>query len=120
MLAPQHPNPRGAHGGEEERNPLDDIIKNFNERWFQGWSTASEEQKVKFINIAESIKQHPDFEAKYQNNPDPHNRELAFEKMLKEVMLARRKDELELYKIFAGDLAFKASWMQSMQRTVGL
>lgn len=119
-LAPQNPNPRGAHGGEEERDPLDDIIKNFNERWFQGWSATPEEQKVKFINIAESVKQHPDFEAKYQNNPDPHNRELAFEKMLKEVMLARRKDELELYKLFAGDPAFKASWMQSMQRTVGL
>lgn len=119
-LVPQNPNPRGAHGGDEERDPLDDIIKNFNERWFQGWSATPEEQKVKFINIAESIKQHPDFEAKYQNNPDPHNRELAFEKMLKEVMLARRKDELELYKLFAGDPAFKASWMQSMQRTVGL
>lgn len=119
-LAPQNPNPRGAHGGDEGRDPLDDIIKNFNERWFQGWSATPEEQKVKFINIAESIKQHPDFEAKYQNNPDPHNRELAFEKMLKEVMLARRKDELELYKLFAGDPAFKASWMQSMQRTIGL
>jgi type I restriction enzyme R subunit len=40
--------------------------------------------------------------------------------MLKEVMLSRRKDELELYKLFAGISAFKASWTQSMQRTVGL
>jgi len=119
-LAPQNPNPRGSYGGEEERDPLDDIIKNFNEKWFQGWSATPEEQKVKFINIAQSIKQHPDFEAKYQNNPDPHNRELAFEKMVKEVMLARRKDELELYKLFANDPAFKVSWMQSMQHTVGL
>jgi type I restriction enzyme R subunit len=119
-LDPQNPNPRGAHGGDDDRDPLDDIIRNFNERWFQGWSATPEEQKVKFINIAESVKSHPDFEAKYQNNPDPHNRELAFEKMLKEVMLARRKDELELYKLFAGDSAFKASWTHSMQRTVGL
>lgn len=119
-LEPQNPNPRGAHGDGDEFDPLDDIIRNFNERWFQGWSATPEEQKVKFINIAESVKSHPDFEAKYQNNPDPHNRELAFEKMLKEVMLARRKDELELYKLFAGDSAFKASWTQSMQRTVGL
>ncbi|WP_413692087.1 type I restriction endonuclease subunit R [Psychromonas sp. KJ10-2] len=119
-LDPQNPNPRGAHGGDDEKDPLDEIIKNFNERWFQGWSATPEEQKVKFINIAESVKNHPDFEAKYQNNPDPHNRELAFEKMLKEVMLARRKDELELYKLFAGDSAFKASWTQSMQRSVGL
>lgn len=118
-LDPQNPNPRGAHGVDQQRDPLDDIIRTFNERWFQGWGATPEEQRVKFINIAESIKQHPDFAAKYQNNPDPHNRELAFEKMLKEVMLRRRKDELELYKLFAGDAAFKASWMQSMQRMIG-
>lgn len=117
-LDPQNPNPRGGHG-DDESDPLDDIIKTFNERWFQGWSATPEEQKVKFINIAESIKKHPDFEVKYQNNADPHNRDLAFEKILREVMLSRRKDELELYKLFAGDSAFKASWTQSMQRTIG-
>jgi len=37
---------------------------------------------------------------------------------LKEVMLRRRKDELELYKLFAGDAAFKAAWVQNMQRMV--
>jgi len=116
---PQNPNPRGAHGGDKQRDPLDEIVRSFNERWFQGWSATPEEQKVKFINIAESIRQHPDFKAKYQDNPDPHNRELAFEKMLKEVMLQRRKHELELYKLYAGDPAFKAAWVQSMQRVVG-
>ncbi len=115
---PQNPNPRGAPGDGPQEDPLDEIVRTFNERWFQGWSATPEEQKVKFVNIAESIKQHPDFEAKYKNNPDPHNRELAFEKMLKEVMLRRRKDELELYKMFAGDGAFKAAWTQSMQRMV--
>ncbi|MEF1260085.1 type I restriction endonuclease subunit R [Vibrio harveyi] len=119
-LDPQNPNPRGAHGGEKETDPLDEIIRTFNERWFQGWSATPEEQKVKFVNIAESIRNHPDFESKYKNNPDPHNRDLAFEKMLKEIMLQRRKDELELYKLFAGDSAFKASWTQSMQRMVGM
>ncbi|MDW1835717.1 type I restriction endonuclease subunit R [Vibrio sp. Vb0718] len=118
-LAPQNPNPRGSHGGDQEEDPLDEIIRNFNERWFQGWSATPEEQRIKFINIMESVKSHPDFKSKYQNNPDPHNRELAFEKMLKEVMLKRRKDELELYKLFAGDTAFKASWTQSLQRMVG-
>lgn len=119
-LDPQNPNPRGGHGEGPQLDPLDEIIRSFNERWFQGWSATPEEQKVKFINIAESVRNHPDFEAKYENNPDPHNRELAFEKMLKEVMLSRRKDELELYKLFAGDSAFKSAWTQSMQRTVGL
>ncbi|SIO30837.1 type I restriction endonuclease subunit R [Halodesulfovibrio marinisediminis] len=118
-LDPQNPNPRGVHDGEKETDPLDEIIRAFNERWFQGWSATPEEQKVKFVNIAESIKLHPDFEAKYKNNLDPHNRDLAFEKILKEIMLQRRKEELELYKLFASDSAFKSSWTQSMQRMVG-
>ena len=117
-LAPQNPNPRGAYGADEQKDPLDEIVRSFNERWFQGWSATPEEQRIKFVNIADSIKAHPDFEAKYQSNPDPHNRELAFDKILREVMLARRKDELELYKLFANDAAFKATWQRSIERLV--
>ena len=119
-LDPQNPNPRGAHGTDRETNPLDEIVSTFNERWFQGWSAIPEEQRIKFVNIAESVKAHPDYENKYKNNADPHNRELAFEKILKEIMLQRRKDELELYKLFAGDDAFKSSWKQSIQRIVDM
>jgi type I restriction enzyme R subunit len=119
-LDPQNPNPRGAHGTEKETNPLDEIVNTFNERWFQGWSATPEEQRIKFVNIAESVKAHPDYEDKYKNNADPHNRELAFEKILKEIMLQRRKDELELYKLFAGDDAFKSSWKRSIQRIVDM
>ena len=114
---PQNPNPRGNRE-EPETNFLDDIVRNFNERWFQGWSATPEEQRVKFVNIAESVRAHPDFKSKYENNPDPHNRQLAFEKMLQDVMLKRRKEELELYKLFANDPAFKSAWQQSMERMV--
>jgi len=34
--------------------------------------------------------------------------------MLQDVMLKRRKEELELYKLFASDPAFKAAWSQSI------
>lgn len=118
-LDPQNPNPRGPHGGGE-KNPLDEIIRSFNERWFQGWAATPEEQRIKFVNIAESVRAHPDYAEKYRDNPDQHNRELAFEKILKEIMLQRRKEELELYKMFANDGAFKASLKQSIQRIVGL
>lgn len=119
-LEPQNPNPRGAHGGERELNPLDEIVQTFNERWFQGWSATPEEQRVRLLSMAESIKAHPDFEEKCKNNPDPHNQNLAFEKLFKEIMLQRRKDDLEFYKLFAGDEAFKTSLMQSMQRIVNM
>jgi type I restriction enzyme, R subunit len=53
-LDPQNPNPRGAHGGDEAHDPLDDIVRRFNERWFQGWSATPEEQRIKFIHIADN------------------------------------------------------------------
>ncbi|PJI86208.1 type I restriction enzyme R subunit [Yoonia maricola] len=112
-LDPQNPNPRGFREGEVQEDPLEEIIRNFNERWFQGWSATPEEQRVKFVNIVESIKTHPDFGTKYKENSDPHTKEIAFEKILQEVMLKRRKDELELYKLFASDPSFKAAWTES-------
>lgn len=116
---PQNPNPRGAHGNEKEEDPLDDIIRQFNERWFQGWSATPEEQRVKLVNIADSIKAHPDFSEKYKNNPDTTNREIAFARIFEEVMLKNRKNELELYKLLAHDEAFKSAMQQSLQRVVG-
>ncbi|MCR9261205.1 MAG: type I restriction endonuclease subunit R [Pseudomonadaceae bacterium] len=118
-LDPQNPNPRGAHGGDKETDPLDQIVQTFNERWFQGWSATPEEQRIRLLSMADSIKAHPDFQDKYKNNPDPHNQNLAFEKLFKEIMLKRRKDDLEFYKLFASDEAFKGALMQSMQRIIG-
>ena len=115
-LPPQNPNPRGNHDDEPETDPLDDIIRSFNERWFQGWSATPEEQRVKFVNIVNSIRAHPDYAAKYEDNSDPYNRSIALEKMLQDVMLKRRKDELELYKLFASDPGFKAAWSQNIEQ----
>ncbi len=113
---PQNPNLRGAHGGgDDDKDPLDEIIQSFNERWFQGWSATPEEQRVKFMNMASSIRNHPDFEVKYQGTVDSHNRDLAFNKIFDEVMLKNRRDELELYKLLATDAAFKAAMQQSLR-----
>ena len=114
-LEPQNPNPRGVHGDDPQKDPLEEIIRTFNERWFQGWSATPEEQRVKFVNILDSVRTHPDYEEKFQANNDPYTREIALEKILKEVMLKRRKDELELYKLFANDPAFKAAWSESIR-----
>ncbi|MFC5435180.1 type I restriction endonuclease subunit R [Rhodanobacter umsongensis] len=113
-LYPQNPNPRG-HRGEVQDDPLEDIIHNFNERWFQGWSVTPEEQRVKFLNIVDSVKAHPDYEQKFSENPDPYSRDLAFQKIMKDVMLRRRKEELELYKLHAQDDAFRAALYHSVQ-----
>ncbi|KIN76923.1 type I restriction endonuclease subunit R [Sulfitobacter mediterraneus] len=114
-LEPQNPNPRGYREGEVQEDPLEEIIRSFNERWFQGWSATPEEQRVKFLNIVDSVQAHPDYDEKFSDNPDPFSRDLAFEKIMKDVMLRRRKEELELYKLHSQDPSFKASLYQSIK-----
>lgn len=119
-LEPQNPNPRGVHGGEEEKDPLDDIIRSFNERWFQGWDATPEDQRVKFVTIRRDVWKHPDYESKVANNMDPHTRDLALKKILDEVMNQQRRKELELYKLYAKDEAFYQAFYESMKRMIDL
>ncbi|MFW5810206.1 MAG: hypothetical protein ACOCWY_01215, partial [Thermodesulfobacteriota bacterium] len=60
------------------------------------------------------------FEPKYKNNPDTHNRDLAFQKIFDEVMLQNRRSELELYKLLANDAAFKAAMQEGLRQYVGI
>ncbi|HCG78356.1 MAG TPA: DEAD/DEAH box helicase [Oceanospirillales bacterium] len=116
-LDPQNPNTRGGHGTESEENPLDEIVRTFNERWFQGWSATPEEQRVKYISLKEGVSNHPDFEEKYLNDSDPQNRNLALDKIVKEVMLNKRKDDMELYRLFFGDDAFRSALVKSLENS---
>ncbi|MFT3752737.1 MAG: DEAD/DEAH box helicase family protein [Paludibacter sp.] len=115
-LDPQNPNPRGAHTTGREEDPLDLIIKSFNERWFQGWEVTPEEQRVKFVSLAKSMQAHPDFKAKFADNPDIQNREIAFKKIFDDVMSKQRKSELDLYRLIAQDEAFKIAMQDTLKR----
>ena len=119
-LEPQNPNPRGAHGGDTEKDPLDEIIKHFNEKWFHGWEATPEEQKAKFIHIMDKVKTHNDYESKYEKNYDEFTRKLALEKMISEVMNKERRKELELYKLFAGDEAFRVGLVENLERALNI
>jgi type I restriction enzyme R subunit len=114
-LEPQNPNPRGAHD-DPESDPLDIIIKAFNERWYQGWDVAPDEQKVKFLNLARNMKAHPDFKEKYSDNADHQNREIAFKKIFDDVMAKQRKNELDLYRLISKDDAFRIALQDTLKR----
>ncbi|PWJ55913.1 type III restriction/modification enzyme restriction subunit [Dyadobacter jejuensis] len=119
-LDPQNANVRGAHGPAEETNPLDEIIRSFNERWFHGWDATPEDQRVKFITLSQHIQAHPDFQSKVADNHDSQNRDLAFKRILEDVMTQQRKKDLGLYKLFATDEAFNRSFFDMMKRMSNL
>jgi type I restriction enzyme R subunit len=118
-LNPQNPNARGAHGGEE-KDELEAIINGFNERWFQGWEATPEDQRVKFLSLSKSVQAHPDFKTKVAQNTDGQTQELALKKILDEVMANQRKQELELYKLYAQDSSFYQAFYNTMKRIINL
>jgi len=119
-LDPQNPNPRGAHGGEKDEDPLDIIINSFNERWFQAWDATPEERKIKFLSLAKNIEAHPDFLEKYSENADTQNREIAFKKMFDEIIAQQRKMELDLYKKVTQDDAFRIAMQDTLKRMLSV
>lgn len=114
---PQNPNPRGANEDRDE-DALDDIIRSFNERYFQGWDATPEEQRVRIVQLTSKVENHPDFKEKYEQNPDEQNRNLALNKILKDVLAKQRRQELELYRLTTQDESFYNSFFQMMKRLV--
>lgn len=115
-LDPQNPNPRGAHGGTDDYDELDAIIKHFNERWFGGWEASPEDQRVKMLTLTKRIVEDPDFLRKVKQNQDRQNGDMAFEKIVDSVMRTERKNELDLYKLYAQDDAFKRAFIDTLRR----
>ena len=115
-LEPQNPNLRGVHSGPGDKDPLDEIVRAFNERHFAGWEATPEEQRVKFVNIAKHVMAHADYKAQVEDNPDTQNRQLALERLIQHAVSIERRRELDLYKRYAGDPDFKRAFDASIAR----
>lgn len=115
-LEPQNPNVRGGHFGDGDKDPLDEIVRAFNDRHFAGWEATPEEQRVKFINIAKHVISHADYKAQVEDNPDSQNRQLALERLIQQAISVERRRELDLYKRYASDPDFKRAFDASIFR----
>ena len=118
-LDPQNPNPRSAHGSESEEDPLDLIIKSFNERWYQGWDATPEEQRIKFVSLAQKMREHKDYKEKFEDNADEQNRNIAFKKIFEDIMNKERRKELDLYRMLSKDEGFKVAMQDTLRRMLG-
>ena len=119
-LEPQNPNVRSPHMGSGDKDPLEEIVRAFNDRHFAGWEATPEEQRVKFINIAKHVVNHADYKAQVEDNPDAQNRQLALEKLIQHAVSIERRRELDLYKRYAGDPDFKRAFDASISRLLSV
>ncbi|MCX7258689.1 MAG: type I restriction endonuclease [Polaromonas sp.] len=117
-LEAQNPNLRGFHQGPQDEDPLEEIVRAFNERHFGSWEATSEEKRVKIINIARHVVNHPDFLEQVQNNPDLQNRQLAEKRLTQFAVSQERRRELDLYKRYASDPDFKRAFDASISQVI--
>jgi len=115
-IDPQNSNLRGYHDDAPQRDPLDEIISAFNNRFFTGWDATPQEQRVKFINIARHVIDNPYYQNQVVNNPDEQNRRLALEELIKQAINRERRRELDLYKRYASDPEFKRAFDASIMQ----
>lgn len=108
-IAPQNPEQRGYHG-EDDRDPLDVIVENFNARHFDAWEATPDEKKVKFQGIVRIVKENPEYEAQVLNNTDEQNRRIALEALIKKAVMMQRRQELDLYKLYVQDEDFRRTF----------
>ncbi|MFA9500187.1 type I restriction endonuclease subunit R [Mannheimia sp. E30BD] len=117
-FTPSNSTVHGTHPEDEEKDELDNIVKAFNERWFDGWGETPEDRRVRIVNIIEKIKQHQDFQHKYLAIQDTTLRDDIFGDIVKQVMRDRREQEMDFYKQFIKDPAFQRALIKDFQRAV--
>ena len=119
-LEAENPNVRGVYNPPPEESPLDEIIRTFNERFFDAWDATPEEQRVKLIKILEHVKGSDGYQAQVVDNADEQNRRIALEALISDAVNKERRRELELYKLYAGDSDFKRSLNESLIRILAI
>lgn len=117
QLDPANSNPRGAHS-DDENDLLENIINDFNTRWFADWDATNEDKREKLLNFSARIQQHPDFEDKFLANNDEFTKKLAFKKIIDDVIIASRKTDLDFYKLLLSNYDFKDSFVSELQRLI--
>ena len=101
---------------EPERDPLDEIIKEFNEHWFRGWEATPDDQKEKLVNITKAVANDADYQNLVIGNPDQQAVEAAMAMIIDRIIRQKRKGDMSLYREYQQNDAFKAGFRALITR----
>jgi type I restriction enzyme R subunit len=102
-----------VHAGDDKNDPkaaLDEILKEFNERWFHGWQATPDDQKTKLVSIARAVKNNEQYREFVVGNPDPQTSSDKMNEILDSVVRQQRKSDNSLYKSYLQDESFRADF----------
>lgn len=106
----------GAGSVESEDDPLEEIVKIFNEGHFRGWDATPDDQKAKLVSFAVSMAQNSDYKELVVGNQDPEAVKSVSYRIIDELMTDKRKGDTSLYTQYQKDADFRAQFRHTIMR----
>jgi len=101
---------------EEENDPLDEILKEFNQRWFNGWDATPDDQKMKLVSVAQAVAADEDYQTLVVGNPDQQAVDALMVQIIDRIIRKKRKGDMSLYKEYQQNEGFKVDFRSVITR----
>ena len=112
VIDPNKPVMVNAGGNDDEpMDPLDKILRDFNEKWFKGWDSTPDDQKAKLISVAQAVAADDDYKTLVVGNPDNEAVADAMLVIVDKIMRQKRKGDMSLYKQYKQSDSFKHNFI---------
>ena len=117
-LNPNKPVMVNAGDDDDDKDPLDKILAEFNERWFKGWEATPEDQKAKLFSISKAVTENEDYQNLVVGNPDQQAVDDLMAKIIDGIIRQKRKGDMSLYKEYQQNEGFKVNFRDLIVRMV--
>ena len=115
-IDPLKPTMVNAGSEEEEKDPLDVILQEFNNRWFNGWDATPDDQKMKLVSVAQAVAADEDYQTLVVGNPDQQAVDALMITIIDRIMRKKRKGDNSLYTEYQQNEGFKADFRSVITR----
>ncbi len=98
---------------------MDEILKEFNQRWFNGWDATPDDQKMKMISVAQAVAEDEDYKSLVVGNPDQQAVDALMVQIIDRIIRKKRKGDMSLYKEYQQNEGFKVDFRSVITRMLG-
>ena len=104
--------------GDNPKDKLDEILREFNERWFKGWNATPDDQKAKLMSISKAVTENEDYQNLVVGNPDQQAVDDLMAKIIDGIIRQKRKGDMSLYKEYQQNEGFKVNFRDLIVRII--
>lgn len=115
-IDPLKPTMVNAGSEVEVKDPLDVILQEFNNRWFNGWEATPDDQKMKLVSVAQAVAADEDYQTLVVGNPDQQAVDDLMITIIDRIIRKKRKGDNSLYKEYQQNEGFKADFRSVITR----